>query len=123
MTEYGHIDHPRRRQHRVGSWLLPVLGLAWLLFSLVPLVVADVFGTAALQAIRAMTCDPTVGDCLPKSLPVSAPGVALAIAGAAMLVAMVVIPHRGRLRWVRGCLLGGLVVCETVAGIVLMLAL
>ena len=66
-------------------------------------------GAFAYGAVRAV-CEMTGGPCHFHRLPVSIEGAALGGSAIAVLLVIIVVPHRGRLRWLRGGLLAPLVV-------------
>jgi hypothetical protein len=105
---------PRRAP---GSRLLPVLGGVWLALTVVPtalwLVLASVFSHVVFNGLCGPpVCTSPVNDRVGVAVPL------LMTVSVAMLAAMIVVPHRGRLRWLRGAMLAMLVAASVAADVV-----
>jgi hypothetical protein len=100
------VEH--RLPSSARSWLLPALGACWLLF---------VAGTAAYllhlefyaNSAKQLWCSAAAGCTGLVRPPDSVLGIVLAVVALGLLGALIVVPHRGRLRLARVAMLAALI--------------
>jgi hypothetical protein len=97
-----------------GSRLLPALGLVVMALTLLPPAAFLALGFVFDHAVLAMFCD--TGHCAPARQVSIGAGIPVLMALAVgLLAAMIAVPHRGRLRWLRGAMLVALTAVSVAA--------